>query len=72
MNFTKRIQLARVEYLKARTWKEGITMKYNKPEVVAMAEAVRGIQGQMTKSVLPADNNPSTIISTPTAYEADE
>jgi hypothetical protein len=47
-------------------------MKYNKPEVVAMAEAVRGIQGQMAKSVLPADNNPSTIISTPTAYEADE
>jgi len=47
-------------------------MKYNKPEVVAMAEAVRGIKGQMVKSVLPADNTSSTVISTVTAYEADE
>jgi hypothetical protein len=58
--------------LKARTWKEGITMKYNKPEVVAMAEAVRGIQGQTQKSQFVADNNPSPLISTPTAYEVDE
>ena len=47
-------------------------MKYNKPEVVAMAEAVRGIQGQTQKSQFVADNNPSPLISTPTAYEADE
>lgn len=47
-------------------------MKYNKPEIVALATAVRGIQGQMTKSVLPADHTSSTVISTAAAYEADE
>lgn len=47
-------------------------MKYNKPEVVAMAEAIRGIQGQTQKGQIPADNTLSTVISTPAAYEADE
>jgi len=47
-------------------------MKYNKPEVVAMAQAVRGIQGQTLKAQFVPDNNPDPRISTPAAYEADE
>jgi hypothetical protein len=47
-------------------------MKYNKPEIVAVVEAVRGIQGQMFKSLSPSDGQPNSLISTVAAYEADE
>ncbi len=46
-------------------------MKYNKPEIVASAEAVRGIQGQVTKTVIPSDGV-DPLFTAPSAYEADE
>ena len=47
-------------------------MTYNKPEVVKCADAVDAIQGQMTKGVTPHDNVSGSLISTASAYEADE
>ena len=49
-----------------------MTMNYNRPEIVKLAGAVDAIQGQMSKSILVADNRPSTTHTAPSAYEADE
>lgn len=47
------------------------TMRYEKPEVVKLANAVNAIQSQ-EKSATPADNMDSTIHTTVGAYESDE
>ncbi len=48
-------------------------MTYNKPEAVKLDNAVKAIQGNLKFSHVQIDNNPqSTVLATPSAYEADE
>jgi hypothetical protein len=50
---------------------EDKTMRYDKPEVVKLANAIDAIQGNSSKGVAPAETT-SILISTVGAYEADE
>ena len=51
--------------------KEVILMKYTKPEVVVLDNAISVVQ--MSKSVGPQDSaDPGSMIHTPPAYQADE
>jgi len=46
-------------------------MKYTKPEVVVLDNAIRVVQ--LSKSVGPYDNqDPTSMIHSPAAYQADE
>jgi hypothetical protein len=47
-------------------------MKYEKPRIANSGNAFTVIKGQMSKALAPADNTTSQVISTPSAYEADE
>jgi hypothetical protein len=51
--------------------KEVILMKYTKPEVVVLDNAISVVQ--MSKSVGPQDSeDPGSMFRTPPAYQADE
>jgi hypothetical protein len=47
-------------------------MKYSKPEIVALAKAARGIQGQTAKIFAPSEGLPNSLFTVAAAYEADE
>jgi len=48
-------------------------MKYRKPEVVLLSDAIRAVRGQTQKQSSTSDNNPpGNGKLTPSAYEADE
>jgi hypothetical protein len=51
---------------------ENKTMKYDKPEVVKVANAVYAIQGEVKADISFADNDPDPVYHTTSAYVADE
>jgi len=53
--------------------KEVSTMRYERPEIVALDGAIRAVRGPLQKQSPNSDNNPpGNGKVTPTAYEADE
>jgi hypothetical protein len=47
-------------------------MKYQKPQLMKLADAIEAVQSHNVKVSAVADGQNSQLIATPAAYEADE